>query len=150
MRFAETELPVATPGIFGLDVPQAMIARLIDTALLALVALIAILLIGRPVAKRLAISLMPQPALAARGAVPVTDAQGKQVLDQQGKPMMVAMTAAGAAALASPGDEEMLTLSRVDGAIRASSVQKLIDLVNKQPDEALGVVRRWLTPEEAE
>lgn len=150
MRFAEAELPVATPGIFGLDLPQAMIARLIDTALLALVALIAILLIGRPVAKRLAISLMPQPALAAGGAVLVTDAQGKPVFDQQGKPMMVAMTAGGAAALAPPGDEEMLTLSRVDGAIRASSVQKLIDLVNKQPDEALGVVRRWLTPEEAE
>ena len=145
MRFAEAELPVAAPGMFGLDIPQAMIARLIDTGVLALVALLAILLVGRPVAKRLAISLMPQPALAG-GAVPVTDAGGQPVLDHQGKPMMVAMTAEGGAALAPSPPEELLTISQIEGGMRASSVQKLIDLVNRQPDEALTVVRRWLEP----
>ncbi len=148
MRFAETEVPPPVVGMFGLDLPQAVIARLIETSVLALVGLLAILLVGRPVAKRLAISLMPQPALAA-GHVPVMDAQGAPVLDQQGKPMMVAMTPEGAA-LAPPPPEEMLTIAQIEGGMRASSVQKLIDLVNKQPDEALTVVRRWLTPGDAE
>lgn len=149
MRFAEAELAAPVPGMFGLDLPQAMIARLIDTGVLALVGLLAILLVGRPVAKRLAISLMPQPALAG-GASPITDARGQPVLDQQGKPMMVAMTAEGGAALAPPSPEPMLTISQIEGGMRASSVHQLIELVNKQPEEALTVVRRWLDPGAAE
>lgn len=133
MRFAEPDNAAPPPGMFGLDLPQAMVFRLLETAVLALVGLLAILLIGRPVAKRLAISLAPAPALAAAG-----DAGGPPMLDAEGRPMVPAPAEAGS--------EQMLTLSQIDGAMRASSVQKLIEMVKQQPDEALAVVRGWLAP----
>ena len=138
MRFAEVELPAPLAGRFGLDLPQAVIARLIETTVLALVGLLAILLVGRPVAKRLAISLMPVPALA--GAVPATDPRGQPMLDGQGRPMMVAAPTEGGA------PEAMLTISQIEGAMRASSLKKLVEMVKHQPDEALNVVRGWLAP----
>ena len=138
MRFAEVELPAPLAGMFGLDLPQAVIARLIETTVLALVGLLAILLVGRPVAKRLAISLMPVPALA--GAVPATDPRGQPMLDGQGRPMMVAAPTEGGA------PEAMLTISQIEGAMRASSLKKLVEMVKHQPDEALNVVRGWLAP----
>ncbi len=148
MRFAETELSPPPPGMFGLDLPQAMIARLIETSVLALVALLAILLVGRPVAKRLAVSLMPQAALA--GPVQVMDTEGNPVLDAQGKPVMLATMPDGSQAALPPAEDEMIKLDNVEGQMRASSVQKLIALVNGHPDQTLSVVRRWLTPGEDE
>ena len=138
MRFAEVELPAPPAGMFGLDLPQAVIARLIETTVLALVGLLAILLVGRPVARRLAISLMPVPALA--GAVAATDPRGQPMLDGQGRPMMVAAPTEGGA------PEAMLTISQIEGAMRASSLKKLVEMVKHQPDEALNVVRGWLAP----
>jgi len=149
MRFAQTEPVPPPPGMFGLDLPQAMIARLIETSVLALVGLLAILLVGRPVARRLAVSLMPVPALAGP-AVPATDAAGNPLLDAQGNPVMVASPADGSQPALPPDDDVMIKLANVDGQMRASSVQKLIELVNSHPDQTLMVVRRWLTPGEIE
>ena len=149
MRFAQTEPVPPPPGMFGLDLPQAMIARLIETSVLALVGLLAILLVGRPVARRLAVSLMPVPALAGP-AVPAMDAAGNPLLDAQGNPVMVASPADGSQPALPPDDDVMIKLANVDGQMRASSVQKLIELVNSHPDQTLMVVRRWLTPGEIE
>lgn len=149
MRFAEAEIPALPAGIFGIDLPQATVARLIETAVLALVALLAILLVGRPVARRLAISLAPQPALAGGVAVPALDDAGKPVLDAQGKPVMVAALPDGTPANAlAPVADEMVAIRNIEGEMRASSMQRLVDLVRSQPDESLVVVRRWLTPGE--
>lgn len=149
MRFAEAEIPAPPTGMFGIDLPQATVARLIETAVLALVALLAILLVGRPVARRLAISLAPQPALAGGVAVPALDDAGKPVLDAQGKPVMVAALPDGTPANALPPvADEMVAIRNIEGGMRASSMQRLVDLVQSQPEESLLVVRRWLTPGE--
>ncbi len=147
MRFAEAEMPPPPAGLLGIDLPQAMVARLIETAVLALVALLAILLVGRPVARRLAISLMPQAALAGGAVIPALDAQGKPMLDGEGRPVMAVALPDGTPGQAlPPAEDEMVTLEKIEGRVRASSVQRLIDLVNAKPEESLLVVRRWLTP----
>jgi hypothetical protein len=33
--------------------------------------------------------------------------------------------------------------------MRASSIARMQDLVDRHPEESLGMVRRWMTPEEA-
>jgi flagellar M-ring protein FliF len=43
----------------------------------------------------------------------------------------------------------MVSLAHIEGQLRASSIQKLTDMVGRHPEESLAVVRRWLTPEEA-
>ncbi|MDW8315475.1 MAG: flagellar basal-body MS-ring/collar protein FliF [Rhodovarius sp.] len=126
-------------GVLGLDLPQPLLARLIETAILALVALAAILLIGRPLARRLALAIAP-PALPDKAG------QGKRdALPSEEK----AAVASGAGTAALPQAEEaMVTMAHVEGAMRASSLAKLAELVKAQPEETLMVIRRWLTPPE--
>jgi flagellar M-ring protein FliF len=87
--------------------------------------------------------LLPAPALAegaegaAAGALP--------------GPAGAAGTASlpgGAAGAAEAGEESMVTLSHVQGQLRASSIATLTQLIEAHPDEALALLRRWLAPEE--
>jgi flagellar M-ring protein FliF len=48
MRFAEAPSEAPEGGPLGLDIPQAMLARLAETAVLGVVAILALLLLGRP------------------------------------------------------------------------------------------------------
>uniref|UniRef100_UPI0022EB50C8 flagellar basal-body MS-ring/collar protein FliF n=1 Tax=Falsiroseomonas oryzae TaxID=2766473 RepID=UPI0022EB50C8 len=70
LRFAEPPPADAAPDgfvILGQTVPPALMGRIVESAILALVALAAILLIGRPIVGRLGVALAPPPALAAAG-----------------------------------------------------------------------------------
>jgi flagellar M-ring protein FliF len=65
----------------------------------------------------------------------------------------------GMAALAGPGssgsgltaaqleDEAMISLSQIEGQMRASSLRKLTDIVGKHPDETLTIMRGWMAQE---
>lgn len=147
MLFAEPEAMSRETGPLGLDISQATLARLMETAVIGLLVVLALLLVARPVAKRLAISMNPMPALAGAGGAPVA-------LDANGIPI-VALTADGQPVLppgVEPGSEEerMIHLSHVQGQMRASSIARITALVEENPDQALLVLRRWLTPEDEE
>ena len=148
MPFAELAPLEAPRGPLGLDLPQATIARLIETAVLAVVGLLAILLIGRPVARRLAISLAPAAALAgpagAAGAALAADGT-PMAIGPDGKPMP-ALPGATHPDGTPVTEDEMITVANIEGRMRASSMNRLSELVRQQPDEALAVLRRWLTP----
>lgn len=145
MRFAEPEAVTRETGPLGLDISQATLARLLETAVIGLLILLTLLLVARPVARKLAISMNPMPALAgAAGGAVALDANGATV---------VALTADGQPALppgVEPGSEEerMIHLAHVQGQMRASSIARITQLVEENPDQALLVVRRWLTPED--
>ncbi len=143
MRFAGPEIEVPRPGPFGLDITEATLARLAETGLLALVGLLALLLVARPLAKRLAVSLAPSPALAgaAGGALAEGGPAGAAAI--AGTPGATALPAADAL-----GDEDLISLAHVQGQMRASSIARLTALVSENPDEALAVIRRWLTPQD--
>ncbi len=139
----------APAGFMGLDFSAPMVTRLAESALLALVALAAILLLGKPMVGRLTATLVPAPSgalaehgadAAAHGALPgaARGAGGQPALPGQ---------SAGATALA--GAEEMISLSHVEGQLKASSIAALAEMVSKHPEESVGVMRRWLTPAEA-
>ncbi|MBL6458488.1 flagellar M-ring protein FliF [Belnapia sp. T6] len=149
MRFVEEAgtAPEA-PSFLGLPVSPALGTRLVESALLALVALVAILLLGRPMVGRLLVGLGPQPALAMAGA-------GGAAMDgMEGAPGLP--PSEGGAALAGPDDpnrpaspEAMIDRAQVEGQVRASAINNLVALVQEHPEEALSVLRRWLAPEDA-
>jgi flagellar M-ring protein FliF len=151
MRFAEPEpaLPDA-PGLFGLGLSEALVARLAETALIGLLALLALFLVARPVARRLSLSLAPASALAGAGAAGAALEGGAAgVMVAGGTPGGALPGAEGAGALPSPADgEEMINMASVRGQMRASSIAKIVKLTEEHPDEALLVLRRWLTPED--
>ena len=79
----------------------------------------------------------PGPDLSSQGTVYLPDSQSERART----PMLEA-----AYVNAEPVDEETVSVSGVQGRIRASSVQKVVDLVETHPSESIALVRGWLMP----
>lgn len=71
---------------------------------------------------------------------------------------MADQAAAAAAALTAPGVsaeagieeeqfEELIDIDRVEGRVKASSVKKVGEIVEKHPEEALSIIRSWMYQE---
>jgi flagellar M-ring protein FliF len=104
--------------------------RLFETLIIALVGLAAIILVGRPVARRLYAQLTARPALASAAA---------------GTSTSTAIATADASALpGQEGEEGMVSLDMVEGQMRASSILRVQQLVESHPEKTLEVVRSWL------
>jgi flagellar M-ring protein FliF len=157
MRFAAPEGSdsAGDAGVLGLGIGPATLARLAESAIYAVVALLAILLVVRPMARRLTATLVPQPALAGIGperlAMPASAGAG--ALGGPAAAGALASSGALAGALAGPmggmpGEDEMVSLDNVQGQLRASSIARVNALMEAHPDEGLAVMRRWLAPEE--
>jgi flagellar M-ring protein FliF len=157
MRFAAPDGSdsAGDAGVLGLGIGPATLARLAESAIYAVVALLAILLVVRPMARRLTATLVPQPALAGIGperlAMPASAGAG--ALGGPAAAGALASSGAVAGALAGPmggmpGEDEMVSLDNVQGQLRASSVARVNALMEAHPDEGLAVMRRWLAPEE--
>jgi flagellar M-ring protein FliF len=161
LRFSEPPAGEAAPEgfvILGQVVPPALLGRIVESAILALVALLAILLLGRPLVGRLGVALAPPPALAAAGVGAVAGDAANPALPAGGAAAGAAALpgAAGVAALPGASGEvaeaadELVSVARVDGQMRASALQALADLVDQNPEQSAAVLRRWLTPEESD
>ncbi|HEY8610452.1 MAG TPA: flagellar basal-body MS-ring/collar protein FliF [Roseomonas sp.] len=152
MRFAVPEGgdSPADAGMLGLGIGPATLARLAESAIYALVALLAILLVVRPMAKRLTATLVPQAGIGPDGTALAGAALGVAGAAALAGPATAgALAGPGAAgAIAGPGGDEMVSLDNVQGQLRASSVAKVNALMDSHPDEGLAVIRRWLAPEE--
>jgi flagellar M-ring protein FliF len=162
LRFADVENPlasVADTGLLGFSKVELM--RIAEILVLGVVGILVLLLVVRPVVSRLLEAapaasqggggLLPdmsaaQPALAGPGALIGAELPGGAV----GAP------AGTAAALAQPAgtallDEDMpsevdamIDLNKVEGRVRASSIRKIGEIVEKHPEEAVAIVRNWL------
>jgi len=143
LRFAEPpDGRMAEPaGLFGLGLQPATVARLIESGVFALLALIALLAVARPLAGRLVTALATRATLAETGAaVPA--------LLPDGTPNPAALAGGeGALALDDADPDGMVSLANIAGQMRASSLARLAKLLEAHPDEALGVIRGWLHAE---
>jgi flagellar M-ring protein FliF len=43
--------------------------------------------------------------------------------------------------------DQMIDIGKVEGRVRASSVKKIGEIVDKHPDEAVAIIRNWLYAE---
>ncbi len=129
MRFA-TEPGDAGAAPHGLLATAAASAlpRLAQTALIGVLGLAALLLVLRPMLRKLA----PPPALAA------PEAGGNAALAAPGEACQLAHGQAADA------EETMIHLANVEGQLRGSSIRRITSLVDLHPDESLAVVRNWL------
>ncbi|HYN39242.1 MAG TPA: flagellar basal-body MS-ring/collar protein FliF [Rhodospirillales bacterium] len=139
MRFAETELPEPASTAILLGLEKADLIRLGEYLALLVLGVLALLVVVRPiVAKAIgtprASANAPQTPLLAGGGAP---------------PALTGPTGAGA----DPRDgddgrpEEMIDLSRVEGRVKASSLKRVGEIVDKHPEESLAILRSWLHAE---
>uniref|UniRef100_B0SWE5 Flagellar M-ring protein n=1 Tax=Caulobacter sp. (strain K31) TaxID=366602 RepID=B0SWE5_CAUSK len=116
------------------------IMRFIELGVLAVVALLILLFAVRPFLK----SLMTPPTplgLALNGPqvtrmVTLSDGSTQEVIvDQSGASM----------ALAAPSDmDQRIDIAKIEGQVKASSVKRVAEFVEKHPDESVAILRTWL------
>ena len=132
MEFADVVVEGIELGLFfGLDKNDLL--RMAEVLVLSIVAILVILLVVRPLVSR-AFESIPSAAAAER-----------LLTDQAG-----ALTAPGIPSEVTVGEErfeELIDIDRVEGRVKASSVNKVGGLVEKHPEEALSILRSWMYQE---
>jgi len=133
MEFADVVVEGIELGLFfGLDKNDLL--RMAEVLVLSIVAILVILLVVRPLVSRAFESI---PSAAAAGERLLTDQAG-------------ALTAPGIPSEVTVGEErfeELIDIDRVEGRVKASSVNKVGGLVEKHPEEALSILRSWMYQE---
>jgi flagellar M-ring protein FliF len=144
MRFTSDELSTiaGNRGILGFELDKADLLRLAQTALFGLIGVLALLVVLRPMVLRIT-SVTPAAITGPGGAALATLAG----------PMGTALPAPAAQAIAagaSPAlieDESMVNIAQIEGQMRASSLRRIGELVEKHPEETLSIVRGWMVQE---
>ena len=147
--------------IFGLEKQEVM--RLAELLVLGLVAALVLLLVVKPLLSRL---LEPVPAIAGDvGGALADEVGGRHALEDK-RGLGSSLPAAGAGgqgtALVEGGDgslppyeeegeegglEQLIDVQKVEGRVRASSLRKIGEIIDKHPEEAVGILRNWIHQE---
>jgi len=45
------------------------------------------------------------------------------------------------------GQDNMIDINRVDGRVKASSLKKMSEIIDKHPEEAVAIIRQWIYAE---
>ncbi|WP_431283438.1 flagellar basal-body MS-ring/collar protein FliF [Humitalea sp. 24SJ18S-53] len=135
-------------GFLGLSFSPATMARLIETGVFAVVALVALLLVARPVMSKLTASLAPRGALEGPGGGRAGVAGAGPVGAVTGPDGVTLLPGANPSGDAQAEDDAMVQVANIAGQMRASSLAKMARLLDAHPDEALGVIRSWLQAEQ--
>ena len=154
MRFADPteELEAAGTGGF-LGITQNQLMRVAEVLVLGIVAVLVLLLVVRPLVGRMLEAPLPQAAgdsghllsddreehaaLSGPRRAPV-QAQGGAQADDEGGMTDIEQS------LGEDESEGMIDINKVEGRVRASSVRKIGEIVEKHPEEAVSIVRNWL------
>ncbi|WP_333586202.1 flagellar basal-body MS-ring/collar protein FliF [Phenylobacterium sp.] len=113
------------------------IMRAVELAVLALVALLIIFFVVRPLLKNAGGGGANVPAVQVTRVVTTPDGQTVQaVIDPEtGAPL----------ALPGPGElDQKIDIARIEGQVKASSVKRVSDFVEAHPDQSVAILRSWL------
>lgn len=116
------------------------VMRFAELGVLAVVALLVLLFAVRPFLKSLT-SPPPTPlGLALNGPqvtrmVTLSDGTTQEVIvDQMGEPM----------ALAGPDMDQRIDIAKIEGQVKASSIKRVSEFVDRHPEESVAILRSWL------
>lgn len=119
------------------------IMRFAELGILGVVALLVMLFAVRPFIKNLSAPAPGQMALAGPTGQTVTrlvtlsdGTQQQVVVDQAGEPM----------AIAGPTSDidQRIDIAKIEGQVKASSIKRVSEFVEKHPDESVAILRNWL------
>ena len=145
MRFAtpDAEFADGSEAIF-LGMAKDDLFRIAEMVVLAIVAILVILLVIRPLMAR-AFERTDGGGADDEAERLLTDQSGGQA--QLMGPGALAQDLALEDAQAGEELEQMIDINRVEGRVRASSLRKVGEIVDKHPEEAVSIIRSWLYQE---
>ena len=132
MPFAAPEAIEEPPPPF-LGLAKADYLKVGEFFVFIIIALLVLLFVVRPIISRsFKVAQASEEAVASAEGVQEVQAQQRAQLEAQRK----------------AEEEEMLVnMAQVEGRVKASTVKKIGDIVDKHPDEALSIIRSWLYQE---
>lgn len=154
LRFADT--PAAVPAAESQGMFASMLAftkddlmRGIELAVMAILGLVVLLFVVRPMVRRV---LAPEAGQQAQGALAAPAAQAAdggavQALaapGQQAPGMTVVMHNATPQGVPPQVTGQMIDVAQVQGQVHAQSVHKVGELADANPNETVGILRQWL------
>lgn len=146
MRFAEPgdipeEIDPATLPVF-LGLTKAELFRIGEIAGYVLLGLLAMLLVVRPLIRRVLEASKESDDVPPGMLTPMTPALPMVV----GGAPIAELPAAPDMGMAppTPGIESMIDIARIEGQVKASSLKKIGEIVDKHPEEAVSIIRNWL------
>jgi flagellar M-ring protein FliF len=155
MRFAEPEL-IEDSGLSLLGLDKTDLMRLAELVVLAVVAMLVLLLVVRPLLGRILAMPSVAPAnvaLAGPGdqlALPPGAAAALAIPGPAptGLPGLPSMPSSSDAEQIAAEIDQMIDLNQVEGRVRASSIRKISDLVDQHPEQAVNLIRQWVYQEQ--
>lgn len=151
MQFASGDATkdLASTSDILMGIPKADLFHGAETIVLALIGLLVVLLVVRPIMKRMfeapGAGDAEHQALLAGGSYGGGTAQ----LPAPGSGTMASLAGGGEAEgnSAESEIERMIDISRVEGRVKASSLRKVGEIVDKNPEDAVNVIRNWMYQE---
>jgi flagellar M-ring protein FliF len=117
------------------------IMRMAELGVLAIVAIMILIFAVRPFLKSMMSQGANQQALgqpAVTRMVTLSDGSTQEVIiDQSGEPI----------AIAGPGGadiDQRIDIAKIEGQVKASSIKRVSEFVDKHPDESVAILRTWL------
>jgi flagellar M-ring protein FliF len=159
IRFASGPTIADEGGIASqlFDFDPSQLQRLVEIVVLAVVGVLILLLVVRPLISKV-LEVTPQamagtapppgmegmpPMLGAEGGMPPQIPGGMAQLGGPGGMMNEGgMVAAGA-----QQEESLIDIGQVEGRVRTSSVRKVGEIIDKHPEEAVSIIRNWMYQE---
>ncbi|MEC8699324.1 MAG: flagellar basal-body MS-ring/collar protein FliF [Pseudomonadota bacterium] len=164
LRFAGAPVVDGEGGLgselFGFDPSQ--LQRLVEIVVLAVVGVLIILLVVRPLIARV-LEVNTQTMASAANAPPPGMEGMPPMLPSEGAPPPMPGNMAALAAPGAPGaagaegmmmaaggqpEESLIDIGQVEGRVRASSLHKVGEIIEKHPDEAVSIIRNWMYQEQ--
>ncbi|HYM02494.1 MAG TPA: flagellar basal-body MS-ring/collar protein FliF [Stellaceae bacterium] len=150
MRFIGADEVLPPPPLSVLGFEKADLLRIAEMLVVAVVAVLFILLVVRPLLTRVLENLGSASGEEAENLLPGGLAgPGAPALPAPAG-LMPAIGAGHGGALAAPGGagdasvENMIDIGQVDGRVAASSIRKIGEIVEKHPEEAVAIIRSWM------
>ena len=162
MPFASFEDAPGTMEPTLLGFPHKDIMRIAELVVLGIIAILVMMLVVRPLVGRVMAAgnsefnegelgaLLPDgstasPALAGPGgaAAPTT----KVITASDGTQTTVALTTGEPETNVAEEIDQMIDINQVEGRVRASSIKKIGEIIEKHPEEAVAIIRGWLYQE---
>ena len=143
LRFAgSTPVPIEQPTgwMAKLNLTKNDIMRAADIAVMGLLGLLVLLMVVRPLVRRI---ITPESADAGKtGRSSVAGALGVSENNNSGP--SVSVVASEERVAISNRTSEMIDIAQVHGQVHAKSVQKVGELADQNPHETVAIIRSWL------
>jgi flagellar M-ring protein FliF len=132
----DAEGVAAASPLMGFDKNDIM--RSVELGVLALVSILILFFVLRPLIRSAAAGAQ---LMAAGGHGLITT---RVVTTADGQPMGIDSATGQPLALPGPDIEQKIDIARIEGQVKASSIKRISEFVDKHPEESVSILRSWL------